>query len=451
VTIPGKLFRTTAFKLSLAFLALSAIGSGVVLGIVGWQVIAVVDQEMTQTIEAEANGLSEQYDQGGIRRLGLIIEERSREPGSSLYLLTSPAGEPLAGNVARLPSGALDRPGFLETPYEIVDASPPGRRALARIFVLPGGFRRVLRRIDAMSNSSRAIMAGDLTQRLPVLGSGDELDRLALNLNDMLARIGELMAGLREVSDNIAHDLRTPLTRLRNHAEEALRAAGDAQTYRAALERTIEESDGLIKIFNALLMIARAEAGAGHEGTSEFDVGAAVRGIAELYEPVAEEQGVSLRVDIEPGLRLLGNRELIGQTLANLVDNALKYGAGDALPALSAPGGQRPALAALKEVSLSVRRVGANVEIAVGDHGPGVAPGDRSRVLDRFVRLEGARSRPGSGLGLSLAAAVVGMHMGSVRLEDNHPGLRIVVALPLTSAAPTLLARPAPSVRIAVP
>jgi signal transduction histidine kinase len=492
VTAPVKLFRTTAFKLALAFLALSAIGSGIVLAIVGWQVTAVVDQEMTQTIEAEANGLSEQYDQGGIRRLGLIIDERSREPGSSLYLLTNPAGEPLAGNVARLPAGALDKPGFLETDYETVDASPPGRRALARIFVLPGGFRllvghdlrdklrigsvmvhalaislvvlaalgslggllvsrRVLRRIDAMSNSSRAIMAGDLNQRLPVLGSGDELDRLALNLNDMLARIGELMAGLREVSDNIAHDLRTPLTRLRNHAEEALRGSGDAQTYRAALERTIEESDGLIKIFNALLMIARAEAGAGHEGTSEFDVGAAVRGIAELYEPVAEEQGVSLRVDIEPGLRLLGNRELIGQTLANLVDNALKYGAGDALPALSAPGGQRPALPALKEVSLSVRRVGANVEIAVGDHGPGVAPGDRSRVLDRFVRLEGARSRPGSGLGLSLAAAVVGMHMGSVRLEDNHPGLRIVVALPLTSAAPTLLARPAPSVRIAVP
>jgi len=487
VTALAKLARTTAFKLTLAFLALSAVSSGLVLGLVGWQVGAVVDQEMTQTIEAEANGLSEQYDQGGIRRLGLILDERSREPGSSLYLLTNAAGETLAGNVARLPDGALDRPGFIETPYETVDISTPGRRALARIFVLPGGFRlmvghdlrdkarigavmfhalaislfclaalgalggllvsrRVLRRIDAMSNSSRAIMAGDLAQRLPVSGSGDELDRLALNLNDMLARIGELMAGLREVSDNIAHDLRTPLTRLRNHAEEALRASGDPQSYRAALERTIEESDSLIRIFNALLMIARAEAGADRAGMSEFDLGAAINGIAELYEPAAEEAGVDFDVRIEPGLRLVGNRELIGQTIANLLDNALKYGAGDETRALPAPGA---AVAPPRNaVSLDVRRVGAEVEIAVADRGPGVAVADRARVLDRFVRLEGARSRPGSGLGLSLAAAVARMHGGSLRLEDNGPGLRVVVALPFSGAARQL---PAPAATALMP
>ena len=475
MTALAKLARTTAFKLTLAFLALSAVSSGLVLGLVGWQVGAVVDQEMTQTIQAEANGLSEQYDQGGIRRLGLILDQRSREPGSSLYLLTNAAGETLAGNVARLPDGALDRPGFIETPYETVDPSPPGRRALARIFVLPGGFhlmvghdlrdkarigavmihalaisliclaalgalggllvsRRVLRRIDAMSSSSRAIMAGDLAQRLPVSGSDDELDRLALNLNDMLARIGELMTGLREVSDNIAHDLRTPLTRLRNHAEAALRASGDPQSYRAALQRTIEESDSLIRVFNALLLIARAEAGADRAGMSDFDLGAAINGIAELYEPAAEEAGVSFNVHIEPGLRLVGNRELIGQTVANLVDNALKYGARDEMRGLAAPGG---AVAAppRSEVSLDVRRVGAEVEIAVADRGPGVASADRARVLDRFVRLEGARSRPGSGLGLSLAAAVARMHGGSLRLEDNRPGLRVVVALPLAGAA----------------
>ena len=488
MTALGKLFRTTAFKLSLAFLALSAVGSGIVLGIVGWQVAAVVDQEMTQTIEAEANGLSEQYDQGGIRRLGMILEQRSREPGSSLYLLTSPAGEPLAGNVERLPEGVLNRPGFVETPYETVEPAPPGRRALARIFLLPGGFhllvghdlrdkvrigavmihalgisliflaalgalgglfvaRRVLRRIDAMSKSSRAIMAGDLTQRLPVSGPGDELDRLAANLNDMLARIGELMTGLREVSDNIAHDLRTPLTRLRNHAEEALRAAGDTQTYRAALERTIEESDSLIKVFNALLMIARAEAGAGREGMSQLDLGGAISGIAELYEPVAEEAGVALRVHIEPGLGVFGSRELIGQTIANLVDNALKYGAPGPILGLSAPDATisppQPA-----EVSLEVRRIGDDAEIVVADHGPGVALADRARVLDRFVRLEGARSRPGSGLGLSLAAAVVRLHGGSVRLDDNRPGLRVVITLPLST---TSLPAPAPAVASLTP
>ena len=167
---------------------------------------------------------------------------------------------------------------------------------------------------------------------------------------------------------------------------------------------------------------------------SEFDVGAAVNGVAELYEPVAEEAGVALRVRIEPGLRIVGNRELISQTIANLVDNALKYGSRDDKRALPAPG----AVAApppRDEVSLDVRRAGAEVEIAVADRGPGIAPADRARVLDRFVRLEGARSRPGSGLGLALASAVARMHGGSLRLEDNRPGLRVVVALPLATPA----------------
>ena len=310
MTALGKLFRTTAFKLSLAFLVLSAIGAGLVLGAVAWQVEAVVDDQTASTIEAEAAGLSEQYAQGGIRQLGIVIDARSREPGSSLYLLTDYVGQPLAGNVARLPQGVLDRPGLVETTYETVDKTSPDRHALAKIFLLPGGFRllvghdlrdrariggvmvralatsliflaalgavgglfvarRVLRRIDAMSKSAQAIMAGDMSERLPVAGSGDELDRLALNLNEMLGRIDELMAGLREVSDNIAHDLRTPLTRLRNHAEAALRLEGDKSDYRAALERTIEESEGLIKVFNALLMIARAEAGTDRTGMSE--------------------------------------------------------------------------------------------------------------------------------------------------------------------------------------
>ncbi|WP_158818640.1 HAMP domain-containing sensor histidine kinase [Methylocapsa sp. S129] len=487
MTALGKLFRTTAFKLSLAFLVLSAIGAGLVLSVVAWQVQELVDQETASTIDAEAAGLSEQYAQGGIRQLGIIIDGRSREPGSSVYLLTNFAGQPLAGNVARLPQGVLDRPGFVETPYETVDQPTADRRALAKIFLLPGGFRllvghdlrdrarigavmvralatslifltalgglgglfvarRVLHRIDAMSTSARAIMAGDMSQRLAVIGSGDELDRLALNLNEMLGRIDELMAGLREVSDNIAHDLRTPLTRLRNHAEAALRREGDKSDYRAALERTIEESDGLIKVFNALLMIARAEAGTERAGMSEFDIGQAARGIAELYEPFAEEAGVALRIDVEPGLTVVGNRELIGQTIANLLDNALKYGAPalpHALPSLPGPasevgeGPSRPdaAPASPTDVTLSVHRVGAEVELAVADHGPGIAAADRTRVLGRFVRLEGARSRPGSGLGLSLAAAVARMHGGAVRLEDNAPGLRFILALPVRPRA----------------
>jgi signal transduction histidine kinase len=290
-----------------------------------------------------------------------------------------------------------------------------------------------------MSSASRAIMAGDMSERLPVSGSGDELDRLAENLNDMLKRIGELMAGLREVSDNIAHDLRTPLTRLRNHAEAALRLEGDRQEYRAALERTIEESDGLIRIFNALLMIARAEAGADRSALSDFDVGEAARAVVELYEPAADDAGATLKAQIESGIVVRGNRELLGQSIANLLDNALKYGAPEPVLALApptAPGDEiRSLLPTRAEVEVIVRRAGESVEIIVADRGPGIEAADRARVFGRFVRLEGARTRPGSGLGLSLAAAVAHLHGGVVRLEDNGPGLRVVLSLPARPAA----------------
>jgi signal transduction histidine kinase len=299
--------------------------------------------------------------------------------------------------------------------------------AIGALFVA----RRVLKRIDDMNTSAHGIMAGDLTRRLPVSGSGDELDRLAEGLNEMLGRILELMQGLQEVSDNIAHDLRTPLTRLRNHAEAALAFGGDAATYRQALEKTIEESDQLIRIFNALLLIARAEAGGDLGPLQPFDVGEAARSLAELYEPIAEEEGVELTVHADNGLMVRGNRELIGQAIANLVDNALKYGA----PEKGAGGAETK-----PEVAITARRAGRSVVLTVADRGPGIAASDRARVLDRFVRLEGSRSRPGSGLGLSLAAAVARMHGGTVDLEDNQPGLRVRLTLPAADDRPQPLA-----------
>jgi signal transduction histidine kinase len=245
----------------------------------------------------------------------------------------------------------------------------------------------------------------------------------------MLGRISELMEGLKEVSDNIAHDLRTPLTRLRNHAEAALAFGGDAATYRQALEKTIEESDQLIRIFNALLLIARAEAGGDLGPLQPFDVGEAARSVAELYEPIAEEEGVELTIRAEDGLEVRGNRELIGQAIANLVDNALKYGAP-----------QKGIADAKPDVGITARRAGRSIVLTVADRGPGIAPADRARVLDRFVRLEGSRSRPGSGLGLSLAAAVARMHGGTVDLEDNQPGLRVRLTLPAADDRPQSLA-----------
>ncbi|MFZ0602469.1 MAG: HAMP domain-containing protein, partial [Roseiarcus sp.] len=368
MTALGKLFGATAFRLALAILVLSAVGSGVVLYIIAWQVESVVDKEIARTVDAEAKGLIDTFDNAGIRRLYAVIEARKREPGASLYLLTNPIGEPLAGNVEQIPAEVLLHPGFVPIFYRGTGSSERGREALVGVYILPGGFRllighdlgdrarigkvmvralaislvffaalgaagalfvarRVLKRIDDMNTSAHGIMAGDLTRRLPVSGSGDELDRLAEGLNEMLGRISELMEGLREVSDNIAHDLRTPLTRLRNHAEAALAFGGDAAAYRQGLEKTIEESDGLIRIFNALLLIARAEAGGDLGPLQPVDVGEAAMSVAELYEPIAEEEGLALTVHARDGLKVRGNRELIGQAIANLVDNAIKYGA----------------------------------------------------------------------------------------------------------------------------
>ncbi len=266
-----------------------------------------------------------------------------------------------------------------------------GRWSLAIVIVLgvAGGLfvtRRVLKRVDAMTETTRQIMDGDLTGRLPIAGTGDELDRLAVNLNAMLERIEALMRGLKEVSDNIAHDLKTPLTRLRNRCEEALRLAEDESQYRAALETTIEESDGLIRTFNALLMIARAESGQARDGMTDLDAAEIARGVGELYEPLADEKGIKLKVEAPSAAPVHGNRELISQALANLVDNAIKYGA----PA--AGDGARRSWCGRR-----ARAIGCCCRVA--DGGAGIPAADRGRAVERFVRLEQQSLAAGLGAG----------------------------------------------------
>jgi signal transduction histidine kinase len=463
----GKLLRTTTFKLTLVYLTVFALFAAFLLGYFAWNTRRLITEQITETVDAELQGLTEQYRQGGIRRLVFAIEGRARRPGSSLYLLTTAAGEGVAGNVGSLATGILDNPGWAETVYRRVDEQDASEHhALVRVDQLPGGFRllvgrdldererlydvvlaagrwsvaivvvlglaggffvsrRVLKRIDAMTETARTIMQGDLHERLPIAGTGDELDRLAINLNAMLERIEALMHGLKEVSDNIAHDLKTPLTRLRNRCEEALRAVHSETQYRAALESTIEESEALIRTFNALLMIARAESGQARDDMTAFDAAEIVRGIGDLYEPLADDKGLALKVEAEPAW-VRGNRELISQALANLVDNAIKYGASGGAQANGHPA----------EIVLGAMDRGDRILLSVADRGPGIPESDRGRVLERFVRLEQSRSEPGSGLGLSLAAAIARLHGGELILEDNHPGLVSMISLPRLAAPP---------------
>jgi signal transduction histidine kinase len=464
MTALGKLLRTTAFKLTLVYLTVFALFAVFLLAYFAWNTRRLITEQITQTVDAEITGLAEQYRQGGIRRLVYVVDARSRRPGSSLYLVTTRAGEGLAGNVGSLATGILEKSGWTETAYRRLD-DPDGveHHALVRVFQLPAGFRllvgrdleererlydivlaagrwslaivivlgvaggffvtrRVLKRVDAMTETTRKIMDGDLAGRLPIAGTGDELDRLATNLNAMLERIEALMHGLKEVSDNIAHDLKTPLTRLRNRCEEALRLAEDESQYRAALESTIEESEALIRTFNALLMIARAESGQARDGMTAIDAAEIARGVGELYEPLADDKGIHLKVEAPAAAPVHGNRELISQALANLVDNAIKYGAG--------------INGADAEIVVTASGDGDRILLAVADSGGGIPAADRGRAVERFVRLEQSRSQPGSGLGLSLASAVARLHGGELKLEDNHPGLRTVISLPRAESPP---------------
>ncbi|OYX15123.1 MAG: two-component sensor histidine kinase [Rhizobiales bacterium 32-66-8] len=459
-----RLMRTTAFKLLAVYLLVFALFAVFMIGYVAWHTRQLIETQVSEHVTSELRFLSEQYRIGGIHRLVLVIDRRTRRPGSSIYLLSNFAGEVLATNVSDLPLGLLETPGASLTPYRRSDE--PGAKenlAYVQVFSLPGGYRllvgrdieerdtlrrlvvrpaqwalglilmlglvggvfvtrRVLKRIDSMTATSETIMAGDLSGRLTVDGTGDEFDRLAQSLNAMLDRIEGLMAGLKEVSDNIAHDLKTPLTRLRNRAEEALRGARTEADWRAALETTIEESDSLMRTFDALLLIARAEAGQARDTMVDLDLAAIAENVAELYEPLADEQGLALSVETVP-VTVHGMRELLAQALANLVDNAIKYGT--------------PPDASRGQIQVALSREGEFAVLEVSDTGAGIPAADRERVVERFVRLDASRSRPGSGLGLSLVSAVARLHGGRLTFSDAGPGLRVRLYLPAKVALAT--------------
>jgi signal transduction histidine kinase len=266
-----------------------------------------------------------------------------------------------------------------------------------------------MRRIEAINQTSREIMEGDLSRRVPTAGSGDDFDRLATNLNRMLERIEDLMAAVRQVSDNIAHDLRTPLTRLRTRLELA-RGSNPEQT-REEIDRAIEDAQELLTTFNALLRIARIESGSSRGAFADVDIASLVRDIAELYEPVAAEKGQTLSVQGQRAVTVRGDRDLLFQALANLVDNAIKH----------TPEGSG--------IELSAESRDGRAELGVADTGPGIPADLRGKVFRRFFRTDASRSTPGSGLGLSLVRAVADLHEARIDLADNDPGLRVTIIL----------------------
>lgn len=463
-----RIMATQAFRLAAASAAAFLVASALIVGALFWQTNTLLTDHVVEELRSEAAELeraaASATPDGFAERIRLL----SRAAGTSLYVLADDEGRKLAGNlqafpreIAESPTGGVfrfvrsgDAPGAERLGVAVPVPVGAGRRlvvgrdveeqlalaarikrtflwgfgALALAAVIAGIAvgRSVLRRIEAINATTRSIMAGDLSRRVPLTGARDELDELAESLNGMLERIEQLMNGMREVSDNIAHDLKTPLNRLRNSAEAALRDPRGADGYRDGLEATIEKADDLIKTFNALLLIARLEAGVVEESAEVFDLGRLVRDVAELYEPVAEEAGLALAIAAGEGIAVRANRQLIGQAVANLADNAIKYSA-EAARGRDAAGGP--------DVTVTVRAGGGMAEISVADRGPGIDAKDRDRALRRFVRLEKSRTRPGTGLGLSLVAAVARLHDGAVRLEDNDPGLRVVVTLPLAPAS----------------
>ncbi len=442
------LYKHTAVRLSALFLILFSVCAAILVIYVTSLAEDLLQTQTKDAISEEVTLIEGIFERGGLSALLKTLDRRSRQPDASLYVIAGPTGEILAGNVAALQPGVLDDEGWIETPFLYDRYTGDGRRdrhrAIAKVMVFDNGLRiligrdldepekfgaivrqalvvalgimgvgaliiwfgigrNALARIDRMSGATQRIMAGDLSQRLPVTGSGDEFDRMSESLNTMLGRMERLDEGLRQVSDNIAHDLKTPLTRLRNKAESGLASGRSVKALKSSLDDIIHESDQLIRTFDALLMISRVESGSAAAEMTSLDLSAIAGDCAELYEPVAEDAGLSLTANIAPGLFVKGNRELIGQAIFNLLDNAIKYGEN----------GENAAIV------VSLERQGNQVQLSIADRGIGIPADKREEVVKRFYRLDHSRSKPGTGLGLSLVEAVMELHGGKLELSDT--------------------------------
>lgn len=449
---PRALMRSAGLRFGLIYAALFSVCALALSAFLWWSTAGLLDRQADAAIDADAQGLVEHFLDGPAV-LAEIIQERlvANINDDAIYLLADPERRPIAGNLAIWPMAMGPDVALAELPIDRA-----GVHGMARIhqFLLPGEFHLLVGRdvqgrvqmrhilgdalawtpaivlvmailgalvmrglfratLAEIAATASAVSRGDLSRRVRVSGIGDEFDRLAEEINRMLERLASLMDGVRQVSNAIAHDLRTPITRARARLEDAALSARSETDLRAAIERAQSDLDDIVKVFQALLRISEIEAGARRSAFARVDLGPLLFDLAELYAAAAEERGQRLEERIPPILPAFGDRDMLQQAVANLLDNALKF---------SPSGGA---------IRLEAANVGGRVEIMVADQGPGIPESDRKRATERFFRGEQARSTPGSGLGLALVAAVATLHDGELRLEDNAPGLKAVISLPV--------------------
>jgi signal transduction histidine kinase len=421
--------------------------------------LGLLSRQTEVAIRADGAGLLNHYRTGGIPAVVLALRNRIREnpDDSAIYLLVDPLGNRVIGNMSAWPQAVNQDNVLYSLPIEHFNKKSA---AQLRAYALPDGdqllvgrdiemqvkLRRILR--DAMiwalaamvglgvvgalvvrglfsrsigdiSATTRAVARGDLSKRVRRDYTGDEFDIMAETINDMLDRIARLMDGVRQVSNAIAHDLRTPIARARTRLEFAASHSTDADELRAAIERATAELDGVVRVFQALLRIAEIEAGARRSAFASINLTPVIADLAEFYEAAAEERGITFDASWPEALNMIGDVDMLQQAIANLLDNAIKF----------APDGG--------VVRLAARRDSEFIEIHITDNGPGIPEADRARATERFYRAEAARNTPGTGLGLALVAAIAQLHNGRIRLEDNHPGLRAVLVLPRDNPKPT--------------
>ena len=452
----AELLKSSTFRLALLYMILFAGSASMLLGFIYWSTVAFMAEQVDTTIETEIQALAEQYRQRGLNGLVQSINSRVERntDSSALYLFTWPTYRPLAGNLAAWPKEAPSEGGWLDFPLEDPEGELDELAARARVFELPGDFkllvgrdvrvlqttqglivrallwglavtaglaliggvmlsRTTLRRLEDINTTSQEIMAGNLDRRVPTRGTADDFDQLAGNLNAMLDEIQRLMEGIRHVSDNIAHDLRTPLTRLRHRLEGLEDEALSEDARRAEVEKSIADADQLLTTFSALLRITRMEAGGYQPSFTQLSLRELIEDAAELYEIVAEDAGIDLIIEILDDTPIDADRDLLFQALTNLLDNAIKF---------CPTGGS---------IRVATTRREDTVSLSVADSGPGIPQAERERVLERFYRTEASRSTNGSGLGLSLVSAIATVHQAAISLTDNHPGLKITLTFPV--------------------